>query len=144
MGAIVLKQVKKKKKNNRHPLANTWYMMKGRCYNRANKSYKDYGGRGITICPKWFNSFKAFANDMGERPSPTHQMDRIDNNGNYCKENCRWATRSEQARNRRYNVDVTGVYKHSNGKHWIVYVGEKYIGLFLDYDKAVEVRKNYV
>ncbi len=77
-----------------------WCTMKQRCYNKNNKDFKRYGGRGIKICGQWRNSFKAFFNDMGCRPSPDLQIDRIDNNGNYEPENCRWVTRLINVRNR--------------------------------------------
>lgn len=79
----------------------TWRSMKHRCHNPTNHKYRDYGGRGIRVCARWRRSFAAFLADMGERPSPTHSLDRIDNDGNYTPKNCRWATRIEQGRNTR-------------------------------------------
>lgn len=73
--------------------------MRQRCNNPKNTHYARYGGRGINYDPSWEN-FENFLRDMGEKPEPTMELDRINNDGNYCKENCRWATRKEQTRNR--------------------------------------------
>jgi len=81
-----------------------WEHMKERCYRKTNTAYKNYGGRGISVCDRWRNSFLAFYEDMGDRPSSKHQLDRIDNNGNYEPDNCRWVTVEKNARNKRNNV----------------------------------------
>lgn len=81
------------------PTYNTWRYMKARCNNIKNHNYSLYGGRGIKICDRWLD-FKNFLEDMGERPE-NMELDRIDTNGNYEKSNCRWATKSENALNRR-------------------------------------------
>lgn len=78
----------------------SWSCMKQRVLNPNRKGYKDYGGRGITICPQWRHSFSQFLADMGPRPKGT-SLDRIDVDGNYEPGNCRWATRKEQQNNQR-------------------------------------------
>ena len=82
----------------------TWSHMKQRCFNKNNQEYNNYGGRGITVCDKWLD-FRNFYADMGERPAGK-TLDRVNNNGNYCKENCRWATQKEQSNNVRRNIII--------------------------------------
>ncbi len=81
----------------------TWQQFKGRCYNKKHKQYFRYGGRGIAVCNRWKNSFFAFYADMGLRPFPKAQIDRIDNDGNYEPGNCRWTTSAQNCRNRSNN-----------------------------------------
>ena len=93
----------------KHGMRNTrvysiWSSMKNRCKNVNQTSYKYYGGRGIAVCSEW-EDFETFYADMGDPPDSA-SIDRIDNDGDYCPENCKWVTRKEQARNRRNNVLV--------------------------------------
>ena len=79
-----------------------WESMVQRCTNSNDKGYKNYGGRGIVVCVRWMK-FDNFLIDIGEPPTKHHSIDRIKNNGNYCKSNCRWATKKQQMRNMRTN-----------------------------------------
>lgn len=81
-----------------------WMNMRNRCFNEKTPAYKWYGARGVTVCPQW-NDFAAFLGDMGSPPSDSHSLDRWPNkDGNYEPGNCRWATMTEQQRNRRNNT----------------------------------------
>jgi hypothetical protein len=84
-----------------------WDAMIQRCCNPNNKGYKDYGGRGITVCRRWRRDFREFLGDMGKCPGPGYELERKNNDKGYSKRNCRWATRSEQARNKRNNLYIT-------------------------------------
>lgn len=84
----------------------TWQGMISRCENRNLKCFGRYGGRGIIVCGRWRESFVLFLSDVGPRPSPRHSIERKDNDGDYGPDNCIWATRKEQSRNRRSTVSI--------------------------------------
>lgn len=88
---------------------NSWNAMMDRCRNPRSKDWDNYGGRGIKVCKRW-NNFVSFLEDMGKRPPHCSSIERKDNNGDYCKSNCKWATSKEQGRNKRTNgaVEVNG------------------------------------
>lgn len=90
-----------------YPEYDIWIMMKDRCYNQNNPRYADYGGRGIKVCDEWLYSFDNFIVDMTRRRFNGLSLDRINNDGDYCFENCRWATREEQDNNTSKNVFYT-------------------------------------
>ena len=104
-----------------------WFSMKQRCLNRNDKNYKNYGGRGITICPEWL-TFINFYKDMGEKPKDK-SIDRINNNSGYCKSNCRWATPKEQMNNTRRNHLIDYRNKIQTMKQWSEELGIKYVTL---------------
>jgi hypothetical protein len=85
------------------PEYETWVGIKKRCTNSRTKAWKYYGGRGITMCDRWFSSYENFLADMGRKPTPKHSIDRINNDGNYEPGNCRWATSLQQNNNRSDN-----------------------------------------
>jgi len=91
------------KKGNVSREFHSWHGMKQRCTNPKTKHYNYYGGRGITICDRWLNSFTDFIEDMGPRPEGK-SLDRINNDGNYEPNNCKWSTQVEQLKNRRINA----------------------------------------
>lgn len=86
------------------PVYSIWMCMKTRCYNLKHPSAKNYGRRGIKVCPRWLASFDDFASDMGPQPSRSHQIERRDNDGDYTPENCMWETQQVQTCNRRSNI----------------------------------------
>lgn len=114
-GCYLLSILRTKGRNARHGLSNSrahkaWCAMKKRCLNRNDHAYMRYGGRGITICARWLNSFENFYADMGQCPDDL-ELERVDVNGHYEPGNCRWATIAEQANNKRNTrrVLVNGV-----------------------------------
>jgi hypothetical protein len=147
-----LKREKLIEKNRKHGMRRTreceiWYGIIKRCENKKDKEYKNYGGRGIKISEKWRNDFMEFYKDIGPMPSSKHSIDRIDVNGDYEPSNCRWATSSEQARNRRTpksnTTGVKGIREIRN--KWAVKIKinkkEIWLGTFKTLEEAIQVRK---
>jgi hypothetical protein len=113
------------------PEYSVWQNMKNRCDNKNCSKYVIYGQRGIKYQPSWA-SFESFIKDVGQRPTKKHTLDRIDTNGNYCKENCRWATNKENCRNKRNNnlingktlsewSEITGIKRSTLAQRFYVY-----------------------
>lgn len=113
-----------KRRGQRTLTYSVWTNMKARCYNPSNISYRNYGGRGIAVCERWRKSFENFLNDMGEKPTVYYQIDRIDNEGNYEPDNCRWVTRIQNGRNTRHNRLLT-----YNGKTQCISAWSEEIGI---------------
>lgn len=134
---------------SKHPLYRTWIEMIKRCTNENLKEYKYYGGRGITVCDRWSESFVNFLEDMGDKPTKKHSLDRIDNDKGYYKENCRWITQNYQNLNKRKPSQNTsghkGVSYHKLTNKWracISFNGEYIsLGLYKDINDAIAARK---
>lgn len=124
-----------------HPLYGTWKRMRGRCLSKTHPRYADWGGRGIKICSRW-DDFSLFVKDMGERPDG-HSLDRIDNDGDYTPDNCKWSTVSEQNKNQRVRKDsfsgIKGVSKKDSGYQARIYVNSKsvYLGVYEKIEDAI-------
>lgn len=100
-----------------------WANIKGRCYNVNDPAYQYYGVRGVIMCERWANSYENFLTDLGRAPSPTHSIERIDVNGNYEPLNCKWATKKEQANNRRNHRIFTVNGETKNLAQWCSELG---------------------
>jgi len=133
----------------KHPLYFTWRAMNRRCDWENSPRWEDYGGRGIKVCDRWKGryGFVNFLEDMGNKPSQQHQLDRIDNDGDYTPENCKWSTRSENQMNKRMmknnTTGFTGVtpFVNNRGKfYWRTRIQTKTVGYFEDFEEAVGAR----
>ena len=109
-------------RKNRSIIYTIWKGIISRCYYPKHKRFKDYGGRGITVDPRWRYSFSDFFKDMGDAPLG-HTLDRIDNDGPYSPQNCRWSTYKDQANNRRNNTIITFNGKHATLSEWAQITG---------------------
>ncbi len=129
----------------KHPLYILYGGMIGRCENVGNTKYKNYGGRGIKVCDEWLYNFPKFVIDMGERPDG-YQLDRIDNQKGYSKENCRWVSKYEQMANMTTNSEIVGVEWRESMKKWLARIQIKrksiYLGSFVNKEDAIRARQN--
>ncbi len=133
--------------SNMTPEYRAWINMRTRCLNKNYRDYKYYGGRGISICKEW-NNFTIFLKDMGQRPSSTHSIDRKDNDGNYEPTNCKWATKSEQAFNRKCKQSNSGekCIRLVQGKYQVRKTINKKrirIGSYSTLNEAIDARENW-
>jgi hypothetical protein len=121
-------RLKSEKSGNKHPYYNTYSNMLKRCYNEDNPDYKRWGGRGIKVCKRWRrgdgkkSGLLCFVEDMGEKPDKSYTLDRINNNGNYEPNNCRWVSRKENCRNTRQNRFI----KYKGERFTLGQIVEKY------------------
>lgn len=132
-GCLKIEKLTKHEKCNTR-LYSIYYNIKSRCYNEHYRDYKDYGGRGITVCDEWKHDFKNFYNwamDNGYKEGLT--IDRIDVNGNYTPDNCRWATLKQQGNNKRNTVYLTYEGKTRSLSEWADELGVKYSRLYTRY-----------
>ncbi len=132
------------KRINTHGLNGTriqriWFGIRQRCNNPKNQAYQYYGGRGIKICERW-SSLTNFLEDMGH-PEPNMSIDRIDPNGDYCPENCRWATRSQQQSNRRNNHFIEFNGKRQTAMEWANEIGIAHQTVYQRIDLGWDVEK---
>jgi len=129
---------------------NAWKNMRKRCYDPKASGYKNYGGRGITVCESWQKSFIAFLEDMGNKPDGSYSLDRINGSGNYEPGNVRWASRTTQNINRRPSLTgdsgIQGVRYVSRLRKWharlCINGTEHNLGLFTERDDAIKARKS--
>lgn len=108
------------------PEFEVWLGIRSRCFNEGDTYFARYGGRGITMCDRWRDDFAAFLADMGKRPSPSHSIERKDNDGHYEPGNCMWANAKQQARNRSSTLRVTIGEETKSLAEWAEQFGQPY------------------
>lgn len=144
LGKFNTKEYNKKSKDNqdqKYPLYQIWSSMKNRCYNKSNNRYYRYGARGVRVCDEWLNNYKQFELDMGVRPKG-FTLDRIDSNGNYEKNNCRWSSTRTQNLNKDYVINAKGYHKTLRGT-FIAIVTHNYKNTSKTFKKEEDARAWY-
>lgn len=138
--------------NTKHGMSDTvlygrWRGMKARCYSKSYHAYHRYGGRGITVCDEWKDDFQKFYDDMADTFFEDAQLDRIDNDKGYYKENCRWVTAKENANNRSTYSNKTGhtgiYFREKTGKYTAYFYHNRksiHVGTYFTIEEAVEAR----
>lgn len=136
--------IRKENAKRRHPLVHSYNTMMQRCYNKNNPQYRDYGARGIKVCDRWLpkqenaEGFWNFVSDMGEKPNNT-TLERIGNEKDYTPDNCTWATKAQQQRNRRNNIWITYNGKTQVAKDWALELEVNYITLVRRYKLGLPI-----
>lgn len=119
----------------------TWYMARKRCIDPKDPGYQRYGGRGIVMCERWTTSFQSFLTDMGQRPSKRHTLDRLNNDGPYSPENCRWRCWEDQQRNRRSNRRIKFNGENKTLAEWAKEIGMTTGGLWNRFNRGWSVER---
>ena len=134
----------------RHPDYCIWMKMKSRCFNTNDKSYKNYGERGIIVCDRWKNSFENFITDLGWRPSNDYSLERLNYNGDYCPDNCKWILKSEQTKNSRRVKQIIYNNKRQCLTEWCKELNLNYAtmrhriyDLNISFEEAIRYPKHY-
>ena len=126
-----------------HPLFPIYHGIKNRCYNKNLPNYHRWGGRGIRMSLSWKNSFLSFVNDMGERPTENHSIERKNNNKGYSKYNCIWATAKEQNNNQRSNINLTYKKKSRTLAQWAEILNMKYSKLYARINRGWSIERAF-
>lgn len=131
--------LRQKNKGKQTPTYTAWCNMKARCTKESHIQWKDYGGRGISYAPRW-EFFENFLRDMGEKPKGL-TLGRIDNDGNYCPENCRWETKRQQSTNTRQNRNITFNGKTKTLVEWAEIAGVPYMTFYYRLHRGMDMER---